>query len=62
MSEICNTFELIHCKDGIYDLFQNNNWIMSRGCVDSILEYISKESKSKPIRLDFKDQSKEDWL
>lgn len=60
MSEAYNVFELIHCKDGIYDLFQNYKWVISRGCVDNILEYISKESKSKPIRLDFKDQSKED--
>lgn len=54
MSETCDVFKLIHCKDGIYDLFQNNNWVMSRGCVDNILEYISKESKFGPVVLESK--------
>ena len=25
MSEICDVFKIIHRKDGVYDLFQDNN-------------------------------------
>lgn len=60
MSEICNVFEIIRRKDGVYDLFQDNNWIMSRSCVDNILEYISEESKFGPVVFEFKDKSLED--
>lgn len=56
MSEICDVFKIIHCKDGVYDLFQDNNWIMSRGCVDSILEHIYEESKFRPIMFEFTDE------
>lgn len=45
MSEMCDVFKIIRRKDGVYDLFQDNNWVMSRGCVDDILEHISEESK-----------------
>ena len=59
MGEICDVFEIIHRKDGVYDLFQNNNWIMSRGCVDNILEYLSKESEFGPVVFEFEDKSLE---
>lgn len=57
MSEICDVFKIIHCKDGVYDLFQDNNWIMSRGCVDDILDFLSTASKYSEIRIVFEDQS-----
>lgn len=60
MSEICDVFKIIHCKDGVYDLFQDNNWIMSRGCVDSILEHIYEESKFGPIMFEFIDERMEE--
>ena len=57
MSEICNVFKIIHRKDGVYDLFQDNNWIMSRGCVDNILNFLATTSKYSAIRIVFEDQS-----
>ena len=57
MSEICDVFKIIHCKDGVYDLFQDNNWIMSRGCVDDILNFLSTTSKYSAIRIVFEDKS-----
>lgn len=62
MSEICDVFKIIHCKDGVYDLFQGNNWIMSRGCVDNILECLSKDSELTPVVFEFKDESLEEEL
>lgn len=60
MSEIYDTFKIIRRKDGVYDLYDGTWWVMSRGCVDNILEYLSKESEFGPIMLDFKDESLED--
>ena len=57
MSEICDVFKIIHRKDGVYDLFQDNNWIMSRGCIDNILNFLSTTSKYSAIRIIFEDQS-----
>lgn len=57
MSVICDVFEIIRRKDGVYDLFQENNWIMSRGCVDDILNFLSTTSKYSAIRIIFKDES-----
>lgn len=60
MNEICDAFAIIRRKDGVYDLYDEKWWIMSRGCIDDILEYLSKESELGPIMLDFKDESMED--
>ena len=57
MSEICDVFKIIHRKDGVYDLFQDNNWIMSRGCIDNILNFLATTSKYSAIRIVFEDQS-----
>ena len=57
MSEICDVFKIIHRKDGVYDLFQDNNWIMSRGCIDNILNFLATTSKYSAIRIIFEDQS-----
>ena len=57
MSEICDVFKIIHRKDGVYDLFQDNNWIMSRGCIDNILKFLATTSKYSAIRIVFEDQS-----
>lgn len=59
MNEIRDVFKIIHCKDDVYDLFQDNNWLMSRGCVDDILTFISTTSKYSPIRIVFEDKSME---
>ena len=57
MGEICDAFKIIHRKDGVYDLFQDNNWIMSRGCIDNILNFLATTSKYSAIRIVFEDQS-----
>lgn len=60
MSEICDVFKIIHRKDGVYDLYDGKWWIMSRGCIDAILEYLSKKSKLTPVVFEFKNESLED--
>ena len=57
MSEICDVFKIIRRKDGVYDLFQDNNWIMSRGCIDNILNFLATTCKYSAIRIVFEDQS-----
>ena len=60
ISPVLPDYRIVHRKDGVYDLFQDNNWIMSRGCVDSILEHIYEESKFGPIALEFIDECVEE--
>lgn len=60
MGEICDVFEIVRRKDDVYDLFQDNNWIMSRGCIDDILNFLSTASKYSAIRIVFEDKSLED--
>ena len=60
MGEICDVFEFVRRKDDVYDLFQDNNWIMSRGCIDDILNFLSTASKYSAIRIVFEDKSLED--
>lgn len=62
VSKMCNVLKIIHRKDDVYDLFQNNNWIMSRGCVDDILNFLSTTSKNSAIRIGFEDKSLEEQL
>lgn len=57
MSEMCDVLKIIHRKDDVYDLFQDNNWIMSRGCIDNILNFLATTSKYSAIRIVFEDQS-----
>lgn len=57
MNEISDVFKIIRRKDGVYDLFQDNNWIMSRGCIDNILNFLATTSKYSAIRIVFDDQS-----
>ena len=60
VSEMCDVLKIIHRKDGVYDLFQDNNWIMSRGCIDNILNFLATTSKYSAIRIVFEDQSFEE--
>ena len=59
MCEIYDVFKIIRRKDGVYDLYDGLRWIMSRGCVDNILEYLSEESKFGPFVFIFEDKSRE---
>ena len=50
-------YRIVHRKDGIYDLYDSLRWIMSRGCIDNILNFLSTASKYSAIRIVFEDQS-----
>ena len=50
-------YRIVHRKDGAYDLYDSLRWIMSRGCVDNILNFLSTASKYSAIRIVFEDQS-----
>lgn len=57
MNEISDVFKIIRRRDGIYDLYDDTRWLMSRGCVDNILNFLSTASKYSAIRIVFEDQS-----
>lgn len=50
-------YRIVHRKDGIYDLFDDTSWIMSRGCIDDILNFLSTTSEYSAIRIVFEDES-----
>lgn len=50
-------YRIVHRKDEIYDLFDSTSWIMSRGCIDDILNFLSTTSKYSAIRIVFEDES-----
>lgn len=52
-------YRIVHQKDGIYDLFDSTSWIMSRGCIDDILNFLSTASKYSAIRITFEDENLE---
>ena len=60
MNEISDVFKIIRRRDGIYDLYDDTRWLMSRGCIDDILNFLSTTSKYSAIRIVFEDQSLED--
>ena len=56
-SPVLPDYRIIHRKDGVYDLYDSLRWLMSRGCVDDILNFLSTASKYSAIRIVFEDQS-----
>lgn len=52
-------YRIVHRKDGVYDLLDSTSWIMSRGCIDDILNFLSTASKYSAIRIVFEDKSLE---
>ena len=56
-SPVPSDYRIVHRKDGVYDLYDSLRWIMSRGCVDNILNFLSTASKYSAIRIVFEDQS-----
>ena len=50
-------YRIVHRKDGVYDLYDSLRWLMSRGCVDDILNFLSTASKYSAIRIVFEDKS-----
>ena len=59
-SPVLPDYRIVHRKDGVYDLLDSASWIMSRGCIDDILNFLSTTSKYSAIRIVFEDQSLED--
>ena len=59
-SPVLPDYRIVHRKDGVYDLLDSTSWIMSRGCVDDILNFLSTTSKYSAIRIVFEDKSLED--
>lgn len=57
MNEMCGVFEIVRLKNGLYDLYDGAGHIMFCGNINTILEYLSKESEFGPIVLEFKDKS-----
>ena len=60
MNEISDVFKIIRRRDGIYDLYDDTRWLMSRGCIDGILGFLATTSKYSAIRIVFEDKSLED--
>lgn len=58
--QLLTSFRIVRRKDDIYDLYDGIKWIMSRGCIDDILNYLSATSKYSAIRIVFEDKSMED--
>ena len=56
-SPVLPDYRIVHRKDGVYDLLDSTSWIMSRGCVDDILNFLSTTSKYSAIRIVFEDKS-----
>lgn len=50
-------YRIVHRKDGVYDLYDSLRWLMSRKCVDDILNFLSTTSKYSAIRIVFEDKS-----
>ena len=57
VSTVPPDYRIVHRNDGVYDLYDSLRWIMSRGCVDDILNFLSTASKYSAIRIVFEDQS-----
>lgn len=57
VSPVPPDYRIVHRKDGVYDLYDSLHWLMSRGCVDDILNFLSTTSKYSAIRIVFEDKS-----
>lgn len=60
ISPVLPDYRIVHRKDGVYDLYDSLRWLMSRGCVDDILNFLSTASKYSAIRIVFEDKSLEE--
>ena len=57
VSPVPPDYRIVHRKDGVYDLYDSLRWLMSRGRVDDILNFLSTTSKYSAIRIVFEDKS-----
>ena len=53
-------YRIVHRTDGVHHLYDSLRWLMSRGCVDDILNFLSTTSKYSAIRIVFEDKSLEE--
>lgn len=56
VSPVQSDYRIVRRKDGVYDLYDSLRWLMSRGCVDDILNFLSTASKYSAIRIVFEDK------
>ena len=56
-SPVLPDYRIVHRKDGVYDLYDSLRWLMSRKCIDDILNFLSTASKYSAIRIVFEDKS-----
>ena len=57
VSPVQPDYRIVHRKDGVYDLYDSLRWLMSRKCIDDILNFLSTASKYSAIRIVFEDKS-----
>ena len=57
VSPVQPDYRIVHRKDGVYDLYDSLRWLMSRKCIDDILNFLSTSSKYSAIRIVFEDKS-----
>lgn len=57
--QLLTNLRIVHRRDGIYDLYNVIKWIMSRGVIDDILNYLSAMSKCSAIQIVFEDENLE---
>ena len=58
-SPVLPDYRIVHRKDGVYDLYDSLHWLMSRKCIDNILDFLSTASTYSAIRIVFEDKSLE---
>lgn len=43
---------IIHSQDGVYDVYINDEWEMSRNHIDNILQYLSENIKTFTLKFE----------
>lgn len=46
--------KIIHAKDGVYDVYVNGKWVLTRGSADNVFSYLSEELHT--FTLEFEDE------
>ena len=53
------TVEIVRDKKGLYNLYNNGEYVMTRNCIDYLLTYISNISSRWQVEFKFIDHSME---
>ena len=51
ISPVVPDYRIVHRKDGVYDLYDSLRWLMSRGCVDDILNFFRQRVNIRRFEL-----------